>query len=227
MASFVLVHGAWGGGWEWREVERLLRGRGHEATRPTLTGLGERAHLASPAVTLDTHVEDVVRHLELEGLEGVVLCGHSYGGMVVTGAADRVADRLSRLVYVDAFVPRDGESLFDLLPPEWTSVLRPSARDGVIPLPFSYEEAVVTHGAWYAERTTAQPAATFEQAVRLDGRSQSVPRSYVRCVAGEAPVAESAERARAAGWSYHELAAGHDVQLEDPAALTDLLVSLL
>src|SRR5438309_8364490 len=88
MATFVLIHGGWGGGWEWREVERLLRTHGHEVTRPTLTGLGERVHLASSVVTLDTHVEDVVRHFEFEGLVDAVLCGHSYGGMVVTGVAE-------------------------------------------------------------------------------------------------------------------------------------------
>ncbi len=225
MATFVLIHGGWGGGWEWREVEGLLRAQGHDATRPTLSGLGERVHLASPAVTLDTHIEDVVRHLEFEGLVDVVLCGHSYGGMVVTGVAERVPDRLRRVVYVDAFVPNDGESLFDLLPPQWTSTLRASVTDGVVPLPFSFDQAVASHGEWYAERSVAQPVGTFEQAVRVHGRSQMVPRGYIRCVVGDAPVAASAERARAAGWWYRELAAGHDAQVENPAGLVELLVA--
>src|SRR5581483_12288456 len=114
----------WGGGWEWREVARALEAKGHAVSRVTLTGLGERSHLLSPAVDLDTHVQDVVAHLELDDLRDVVLVGHSYGGMVVTGAADRVPERIARLVYVDAFVPNDGESLFDLLPPSFVSQLR-------------------------------------------------------------------------------------------------------
>jgi pimeloyl-ACP methyl ester carboxylesterase len=225
MASFVLVHGAWGGGWEWREVERLLRERGHEATRPTLTGLGERTHLSSPAVTLATHVEDVVRHVEFEGLSDAVLCGHSYGGMVVTGAADRLAHRLRRIVYIDAFVPRDGESVFDLLPPEWTSMLRASVADGAMRLPFPLEEIAATHGASYAARTVGQPVGTFEQPVRVGPGAETVPCSYIRCMRSDAPVEPSAARARAAGWPYLELAAGHDAQVEDPSGLTELLIA--
>lgn len=227
MASFVLIHGGWGGGWEWREVDRLLREQGHEVTRPTLTGLGERAHLSSTAVTLATHVEDVVRHFEFEGLVDAVLCGHSYGGMVVTGAAERIPDRLKCVVYVDAFVPHDGESLFDLLPPEWTAMLRASITGGVVPVPFPFEESAARYGAWYAERTVGQPLGTFEQPVQVRGSSQTVPRCYIRCLESDAPVEASAERARAAGWTYRELAAGHDAQVEDPAGLTDLLTAIL
>jgi pimeloyl-ACP methyl ester carboxylesterase len=227
MATFVLVHGAWGGGWEWREVERLLRKLGHEVTRPTLTGLGERTHLASGAVTLSTHIEDVVRHFDFEGLADAVLCGQSYGGMVVTGAAERVPDRLRSIVYVDAIVPHDGESMFDLLPPEWTSLLRASVIDGMVPVPFSFEETAATNGAWYAERIVNQPLGTFEEAVHVSGSSQGVPRFYIRCLKSDAPIETSAERARAAGWAYREIAAGHDAQVEDPAGLTDLLIATL
>jgi pimeloyl-ACP methyl ester carboxylesterase len=184
-------------------------------------------NLASPDVTLDTHVEDVVRHLELEGLDDVVLCGHSYGGIVVTAAADRASERVSRLAYIDALVPRDGESLFDLLPPEWTARLRASAKDGLVPLPMSFDDSAATHGSWYAERTVSQPRGTFEQAVRLDGRSEAVPRFYIRCSKSDAPVELCADRARAAGWWYRELDGGHDAQVEDPAALTDLLLGTL
>jgi pimeloyl-ACP methyl ester carboxylesterase len=225
MATFVLIHGAWGGGWEWGQVERLLRERGHEATRPTLTGLGERAHLVTPDVTLDTHVEDVVRHLEFEGLLDVVLCGHSYGGMVATGVAERVPERLRRLVYVDAVVPNDGESMFDVLPPGWVSELRASVTHGVLPLPFSFDDAAATNGKWYAERTVPQPAGTFEQAVRVGGGSEAVPRAYIRCLESDAPMEPFAERARTAGWWYRELASAHDAQVHHPEALVDLLVA--
>ena len=108
MATFVIVHGAWGGGFSWARIRRMLAAEGHEVFTPTLTGLGERAHLASPDVDLATHIQDVVAVIETEDLRDVILLGHSYGGMVVTGAADRVADRLAHLAYLDAFAPLDG-----------------------------------------------------------------------------------------------------------------------
>jgi len=219
MATFTIVHGGWGGGWEWREVETLLRARGHDVTRPTLTGIGERAHLFSPSVNLDAHVEDVVRHLEFEGLEDVVLCGHSYGGMVVTGVVDRVPARVSRLVYIDAFVPHDGESLFDLLPPEWVSMLRASATDGRVPPPGENP----AYPAWYVERVRDHPLAAFEQPLRLSGRDDAVPRSYIRCLQSDAPLEPCIERARSAGWTMREIDAQHDAHVGDPVGLADLL----
>ena len=121
VATFVLVHGGWAGGWIWAGVARELRAAGHEVFAPTLTGLGERVHLASPDIDLETHVLDVVNVLRYERLEGVVLVGHSYGGMVVTGVAERVPERIARLVYLDALVPNDGESVADLVGPEAAS----------------------------------------------------------------------------------------------------------
>lgn len=118
MATYVLVHGAWHGGWCWRAVARSLRADGHEVHAPSLTGLGDRRHLAAPDIDLDTHVMDVVHLLEMEDLTGVVLVGHSYGGMVVTGAADRAHPRIRSLVYLDAFVPEDGRTLLDYVVPE-------------------------------------------------------------------------------------------------------------
>src|SRR3954466_725867 len=118
MSTFVVVHGGFGGGWEWTPVARRLRARGHHVVTPTLTGMGERAHLAGVDVTIDTHVQDIAAVIEMEDLTDVVLCGHSYGGVPVTGAADRVPERLRLLIYIDALVPRDGESALNLLP-EW------------------------------------------------------------------------------------------------------------
>ena len=115
MATFVLVHPAWHGGWCWRKVTPLVRAQGHEVHAPTLTGLGERAHLADPDISLATHIEDVVNVLEFEDLRRVILVGNSSGGMVITGVADRVPERLAQVVYLDAFVPEDGQSLVDLL----------------------------------------------------------------------------------------------------------------
>jgi pimeloyl-ACP methyl ester carboxylesterase len=104
------VHGAWGGGWDWKHVDQLLTADGYKVYRPTLTGQGERSHLASTNIDLDTHIQDIVNVIVWEDLHDVVLVGHSYGGMVITGVADRVPDRIRRLVYVDAFVPDNGES---------------------------------------------------------------------------------------------------------------------
>jgi pimeloyl-ACP methyl ester carboxylesterase len=114
MATYVLVHGGGHGGWCYQRVARLLRAAGHEVYAPTLTGLGERAHLLSPRVDLDMHIRDVAAVMEYEDLREVILTGHSYGGMVITGAADRAADRVSRLVYLDAANPKDGQSLVDV-----------------------------------------------------------------------------------------------------------------
>src|SRR6202167_6610182 len=116
MTDFVLVQGAWIGGWYWRPITQTLRKSGHEAYAPTLTGLGERIHLMSPSINLDTHVADVVNLIEWEELSDIVLVGHSYGGMVVTGVADALPDRVRSLVYLDAFVPKNGEALLNFLP---------------------------------------------------------------------------------------------------------------
>jgi pimeloyl-ACP methyl ester carboxylesterase len=128
MATFVIVHGGFGGGWEWTTVARVLRNQGHEVFTPTLTGIGERAHLG-PEVGLATHVQDVVAVIELEDLRDVVLCGASYGGMSVTGAADRIPDRIGLVVYVDALVPRDGQSGLDLLPTAFGDMVRAAADE--------------------------------------------------------------------------------------------------
>src|SRR5512145_1133775 len=116
MATFLICHGAWSAGWAWKKVRPLLRAAGHEVFTPSYTGLGERAHQASRAINLETHVADVLGVIDCEDLRDIVLVGHSYGGMVATGVADRVRDRIARLVYLDAFVPGHGQSLFDMLP---------------------------------------------------------------------------------------------------------------
>src|SRR5688572_12471656 len=111
MATFVLVHGGWDGGWAWRSVAKDLQAAGHEVFTPTLTGSGERVHLASPEIGLDTHIQDIVNVLRFENLSDVLLVGHSYGGMVITGVAEQMPERIDQLIYLDAFAPRDGESL--------------------------------------------------------------------------------------------------------------------
>lgn len=232
MATFVLVHGGWGGGWEWQLVAGRLARRGHAVHRPTLTGLGERIHLASPDVNLDVHVDDVLNLLEFDGLRDVVLVGQSYGGAVITGVADRAPERIRRLVYVDAFVPRDGDSVNDLSPPGFVNKMRESARrDGEgwrVPLPFGQGELGLPADVaeWYEPKLVAHPLPCFDQALRLTGAVERMPRSYVDCRPDgvEGWVFERfAQRARQEGWDYRRLPVGHDAQVIAPDELASLL----
>jgi pimeloyl-ACP methyl ester carboxylesterase len=232
VANFVLVHGGWGGGWEWRSVADLLQQAGHTAYRPTLTGLGERRHLAGPGVDLDTHIDDVRGVLEAEDLTEVLLVGQSYGGMVVTGAADRAADRIRRLIYVDAFVPEDGQSANDLAGEKFAAFVRDlAASDGggwQVPVWFTGEDLDLPADTteWYMSHVGPHPLASLEQPVRLTGDLEPVPKTYIDC---EPPDAKGwlfrpfADLARSRGWDYRHLPKGHDVQVIDPKALAATL----
>jgi pimeloyl-ACP methyl ester carboxylesterase len=235
MATFVLVHGGWHGGWCWRQVAALLRAAGHEVYAPTLTGLGERAHLLGPRIDLALHVRDVLGLLAYEELQDVILVGHSYGGMVITGVADRAGDRLARLVYLDAFVPGDGEAALDLLPPARRALYRQQAREHgggwlVPPPPQALGIADEARARWLAGKLDPQPLRTLEQPLRLAGRgAPAPPRAYLHCTVG--PVAPSfapfAARAQAEpGWRRAELATGHDAMLTAPGELAEVLLGL-
>jgi pimeloyl-ACP methyl ester carboxylesterase len=240
MATFLIVHGGWGGGWEWSPVARRLRERGHDVFTPTLTGLGERAHLGAD-IGLSDHIDDVLAVFTFEDLRDVVLCGHSYGGMVVTGVADRVPELIRLLVYLDALVPDDGQAARDLLPREFGDSLVDTAEgadDGKVPIP---PELLPSEGsiaedvrASYLERVRPHPAATLTEPVQLSGAVAGVRRAFVRCTRDLDPdgdlLGPFAARARAEGWLYRELATAHDMQLLDPegtaAVLDDLATSL-
>jgi pimeloyl-ACP methyl ester carboxylesterase len=237
VATFVIVHGGWGGGWEWTPVARRLREMGHEVFAPTLTGLGERAHLGS-GVGLSDHVADVLALWEFEELEDVILCGQSYGGMVVTGVADQVADRIRLLVYLDAFVPEDGQALRDLVSDEFRGAIDEVAAAGGDPgFPFP-EELWPPEGslpeevrASYLARMRPHPVGTMTEAIRLSGSVQRLRRAFVRCTGGglgepEPDIAPFADRARAEGWLYRESATPHDLQLFDPGGTAALLHEL-
>src|SRR5262249_4166697 len=213
MATYVLVHGAWHGGWCWRRVRPLLQQAGHDVFTPTLTGLGERAHLLSPEVNLDTHIQDVVGVLECEDLERVILVGHSYGGMVISGVAERAAARLARLVYLDAFVPQDGQRMLDFIA-ERTAADEEQARqdDGLCTPPPALERSGVPSGAdlaWARSKVGPQPYHTIPQPVRIAGPNP-LSRTYIRCKEYTVgPFAPFAERTRNdPTWQYHELASG-------------------
>jgi pimeloyl-ACP methyl ester carboxylesterase len=208
----------------------LLRGAGHELWTPTYTGLGERAHLASPAVDLDTHIADVIGVLDMEDLRDIVLIGHSYGGMVATGVMDRVRDRIAQVVYLDAFVPRDGQCLLDLQAAEVRDRMRELARTSgegwrvpPNPMPPDTLEADV---AWAAGRRLPQPLKTFETPLRLTAGTPSPPRSYIYCkrIGPTDVFRQFAERAqRESGWRHFEIDASHNPHITAPQALLALL----
>jgi pimeloyl-ACP methyl ester carboxylesterase len=232
MAVFVVAHGAWSAGWAWKKMRPLLHGAGHEFFTPTYTGLGERVHLANPAVDLSTHIEDILNVLSFEDLRDVVLIGHSYGGMVATGVADRARDRIAQLVYLDAFAPNDGESLFDRQPADMRERLREAARtnNGWLippgPMPADTPEA---DAAWAAPRRMPQPLKCFEQKLRLNA-DFTLPRSYIYCKRN-APgdvFRQFAERAqREAGWRAFDIDASHNPHITAPGALFDLLQTIV
>jgi pimeloyl-ACP methyl ester carboxylesterase len=228
MATFVLVHGAWHGGWCWRKVGPLLRGAGHDVYTPTLTGLGERAHLLTPAVNLETHIQDVQGLLCFEDLSEVILVAHSYGGMVITGVANEAADRLAHLVYLDAFVPADGQALGDLAP-------IPPRREGadwrILPPPDDFGVTAHDDLQWLHARLGDQPLASFVQPVRLtDPRALALPRTYLYCAekGGEDHIfGPDARRLRSAeGWRYAEVRSGHDAMITAPQDLARHLLDL-
>jgi pimeloyl-ACP methyl ester carboxylesterase len=232
MASFVLVHGAWHGGWCWVRVARLLRDAAHEVYTPTLTGLGERAHLANAAVDLETHVQDVVGLLEAEELRNVILVGHSYAGLVITGAAARAANRLSHLVYLDAFVPEAGRALLDYLGPRAEAV-RESARtagDGWRVPPFPPERfgiASQRDREWLQRRLVPQPLKSFEQPLAAVG-GEKLKRAYLYCSSPAMGAFDQfADRLREdRKWLYHEIKTGHDAMVTAPGEVAKFLLGL-
>jgi pimeloyl-ACP methyl ester carboxylesterase len=185
MATFLLIHGAWFGGWIWKRVTPLLRAAGHESLKPTLTGLGERAHLARPEVSLYTHVQDVRGVLAYEDVRGVVLVGWSYAGMVITAVAEQAADRLARLVYLDASVPEDGQAALDLLDPATRAAREERVRtegQGWQMLPPPVEQFGITAEAdarWVRPKLVAQPFKTCQEPVRLTNAAARLPRRGV------------------------------------------------
>jgi pimeloyl-ACP methyl ester carboxylesterase len=229
MATFVVAHGAWSAGWAWKKMRPRLRARGHEVFTPTYTGLGERAHLAHPGITLDDHIRDVLAVLEFEDLNDVVLLGHSYGGMVATGVADRAPQRVRRLVYLDAFAPRDGQALLDLVAPgEREKRIEAANKEGGgwrlppnPPPPDTSEEDL----AWITPRRVMQPLKTFEQPIRLGGAVERLPRTYIYCTRPRPvdPFRQFAERASQEGWQRFDLDASHSPNVTAPDALAEIL----
>ncbi|MGQ9781634.1 MAG: alpha/beta fold hydrolase [Nitrososphaeria archaeon] len=242
MTIYVLVHGAWHGGWCWRKLTPLLRSRGDEVYTLTFTGLGDRCHLLSQGINLDTHILDVVNCLEYEDLRDVVLVGHSYAGMVITGVAEKVPSRLRHLVYVDAFLPEDGESISDLHP-HFVEKLRQIAckrgKGWLVPFP---EEVINPRGGplygiqdadelrWLKERLKPHPLACFEQKVHVSNpEAVKLSKSFVWCFIRQGVRADNwgffreARKAKELGWKVYEVESDHDVMVTAPEVLSNVL----
>ena len=223
MTKYVLVHGAWHGGWCWRKVRAALEASGAEVHTPTLTGLGERAHLASREIGLDTHVADILGVLESEDLSDVVLVGHSYSGIVVSAVADRAVGRVARLVYLDAVVPQDGQCLYDRAPPQLRTHFEEQARiagEGwLVPvsamtpqfLGLKAEEDV----RWVMPKLTPHPIRSFREAVRLSAHFPQMPRTYINSI-GDKPLGQPRTVQAHGIEDYHEVRTGHDAMVTAP-----------
>jgi pimeloyl-ACP methyl ester carboxylesterase len=229
--TFVLVHGAWHGGWCYSRVADRLRAMGHNVFAPTLTGLGERSHLFSRHIDLTTHITDIINVIRWEGLEDVVLVGHSYGGMVVTGVADAIPGKIASLVYLDAFVPGNGQSLHDILPAENARKQRDSATElndfAVAPIPAARLNVNEADRAWVDSLCTAQPLGTLTQRLELTGGLDEVTERVFALATGNTMGPHFRHfRDSVAGdprWTTHELPCGHDVMIDLPAETTALL----
>ncbi|MGH6989112.1 MAG: alpha/beta fold hydrolase [Stellaceae bacterium] len=232
MADFVLVHGAWAGSLVWRPIAQRLRKAGHEVYTPTLTGLGERKHLTNREVDLDTHIQDVLGVIDYEDLTDFVLVGHSYGGMVVTGAADRVSDRIASLVYLDAFVPENGQSLFGLVPeaaPRPDRPAIPAAEDWLTPPlpPDAFGPPSKEVLDFFERKTDAQPTACFTQPVKLTGGIDRIRRKTYIYANDPAPTTFTQfydKLKNKPGWTVHSLPCTHMVQNDMPEELTAILL---
>ena len=229
-STFLLVHGAWHGGWCWRRVQDQLRARGARTFAPTLTGLAERDHLAGPGISLSTHATDVTRLIEVEALTDVVLVGHSYGGMVVTAAAERIGNRLDAIVMLDAFVPDAGQSMLDVSPRSRAMVEAARAkRDWRLPpIPAAAFKVNEADRAWVDAQCTPQPIETFTgpvSAAAVAARDRVARKAYIRATATDSPWFDAAlAKTRAAGWATYEVPCGHDVMLDMPDRLTEILL---
>lgn len=229
--TFLVAHGAWSAGWCWRKMHPLMAAAGHRLITPTYTGLGEREHLANASVTLETHIEDLLGVIKFEQLSSIVLVAHSYGGMVATGVADRVPDRIAKLVYLDAFAPTNGQSLLDLLPPGGADRMRERVRTGdgwrlpPNPIPADTSEEDVK---WIQQFRMPQPVKTFEAPLELRNGDTRIPRTYIyaKRATPEDTFRRFADRAKREHWDYREIDASHSPHITAPEALMSLLQSI-
>jgi pimeloyl-ACP methyl ester carboxylesterase len=230
--TFVLVHGAWGGGWVWRRVADLLEMRGHKVFAPTMTGLGERSHLLDSKVNLATHVTDVRNVIRWEGLGDIVLVGHSYGGMVITGVAEQIPNAIRSIVFVDADFPQHGQAVVDLAPPSFRDLIRGLEQRGEIslrPQPASASDVNEMDRAWIDSQCTPHPLASLIQPVTETGARERVARkAYVRATNNLHPAHDAtySKYRSIPGWRTYAVACGHYVMVDMPERLTEILLDV-
>jgi pimeloyl-ACP methyl ester carboxylesterase len=231
-ATFLVCHGAWSAGWAWKKMHPLMQAAGHRLVTPSYTGLGERAHLANPSIDLETHIEDILNVIKYEDLRDIVLIGHSYGGMVATGVADRARDRINQLIYLDAFVSDDGQSLLDLNEVARQPMLeRAGSGDGWrIPPNPTPPDTAPADVAWLTERRVDMPIKCFEMSLKLRHGELTLPRSYIYAtrITPADTFGRFAARAKSEpGWRYHEIDASHSPNVTAPQALMALLQKIV
>ena len=234
MATFVIVHGAWGGAWSWNKfVVPLLREAGQTVYPVTLTGLGDRSHLSSPEVSLDTHIQDVVNVLFYEDLQDVILVGHSYGGNVITGVADRAPERLRQLVYLDAATPSDGQASADSFPGRRQQIEEQARREGdgwKVPPGAVPPDQPAEITEWARPRRSPMPIKTMTTPVKLTRGETTLPRAFVYCSVGKEPGSAQVARAERVKndprWQYFELETGHNLHYTAPKETVEILLQL-
>jgi pimeloyl-ACP methyl ester carboxylesterase len=229
--TVVLVHGAWHGGWCWRRVADLLRSQGHRVYTPTLTGLGERSHLLRAGIDVTTHITDIVNLFKWEELSDVILCGHSYGGLVISGVAEVIAPSIGGMVFVDAFVPENGDSMWNLTSDAVRAVIKGATDRGEIAMPPRPASVFVTakQDQELVDRLcTPQPIGTSSEKLKLTGAYKRIAsKTYIRAKAYINPGFDTAlERARQDGtWRVHELQCAHDIMLDMPDKLAEIIAA--
>jgi pimeloyl-ACP methyl ester carboxylesterase len=227
MATFVLVHGAWHGAWCWQRVVRLLSRAGHDVFAPTLTGLCERSHLLTPATDLDTHILDIVNELKWQELKDVVIVGHSYGGMVISGVAEKMEKAIASFVMLDAFMPESGQSVVDLWPAARREELLAAERGGATTVPPRSAEVFKVNEkdrAWVDAQCTPQPIRCFLQKLTLNGaRGRIAKKTYIRTAYASPFFDAGLASARQNGWRTDEVPCGHDAMLDMPERLAEIL----
>jgi pimeloyl-ACP methyl ester carboxylesterase len=230
--TFVLVHGAWHGGWCWRRVADRLHSAGHTVFTPTLTGLGERSHLSHAGIDIKTHVADVVNLMKWERLSDVVLCGHSYGGFVISGVAEQMAPAIRSIVFLDAFVPRDGESPQSLTSAAVQDGIRAALQRGDLGMPPRSAEAFGVNEAdraWVDSLCVPQPLGTFTDKIAVTGARDRIARkSYIRAKSYVNPGFDRAYDALKSdpSWRTYDVPSGHDVMVDMPDRLTEILLEV-
>jgi pimeloyl-ACP methyl ester carboxylesterase len=227
--TFVLVHGASAGGWCYRQTADLLEKRGHKVFSPTLTGLGERSHLMSGSINLDTHIADVVNVIKWEGLENIVLVGHSYGGWPISGVAEQVPPAISSIVYLDAFMPENGQKGLDMNSERSRGEIAEALKRGEVsrpaPPPTVWNIAEKNHALWVA-RATAQPIGVALEPIKLTGaRERVAKKTYIRATGYDNPNFQSAYEKRKAdpSWRTYTVPCGHEVMIDMPERLAEIL----